>query len=710
MDSFSFLRWGRTLDPRYYQIATLSGLLVYGVGWLDVEVEPSHVAVIVVVALLVQWLCTRWRKLPQFDPKSALISALGLSLLLRTNHLELAAVAAAITIASKFVLRIDGKHVFNPTNFALVVMLVVSDGVWVSPGQWGSAALVTLFALSMGTVVVRRAERSDVTIAFLLFYSALLFTRALYLGDPLAIPIHQLQNGAFLIFAFFMISDPKTTPDTRVGRIVFAFVVAVGALYVQFVLYRTNGLLWSLVVCSVLVPFINRIWRGEQYKWGQHSAAPLPLPYRTVAAMLIAAVVFVPPSLTGFCGFYVAKADASLYNKASQVVLARNGDHTVLTMANDYSGDLKEFAVVVPVPTVLQEKDIRVVEKKYIDRIDAFSAPRLVEYFDANPCDVPLYRQYEGNLANPLMPAAASGFEARSRRSAPLGVTIEARYAIGEYDILILSAEQSDGLETWLLQNGYKIPQGASAVLGSYIKQNLKFFVAKVNLTRKEESGFAYLRPIQVAYTSPKFILPIRLGTVNAHGTQDLLVYTLTTKGRVETTNYRTVRLPTGSNIPVFVKDEFAQFYRAMFNRQVQKEGMTTVFLEHAWNAKWCDPCASTPLDAQEVQQLGGVSGRDVFVTRLHVRYDAQHFPEDLVLQETGDQNPYQSRFVLTHAWHGNENCAAARKYRTELQRRLEGEAQTLASLTGWSETGIRNKMDIPSAVKRGEWWEWGGK
>lgn len=705
MGNFSLLRWSRGIDPRYYQIGTLLCLLVYGAVWLDLEVDIARVAVIVVVALLAQWLCTRAAKLPKFDPKSALISSLSLSLLLRTNHLELAAVAALITIASKFVLRVDGKHVFNPTNFSLVVMMAVSDSVWVSPGQWGSAALLTLFALSVGMIVVRRAERSDVTIAFLVFYGVLLFSRALYLGDPLSIPVHQLQNGAFLIFAFFMISDPKTTPNTRVGRIVFALIVALGALYVQFVLYRTNGLLWSLVVSSMVVPLINRVWRGERYEWGKPPSGELSLPYRTAAALLIGVVLFTPPSLTGFCGFYVAKADASLYNKASQVVLARNGDRTVLTMASDYQGDLQEFAIVIPVPTVLQEKDIRVVEKTFIDRIDAFSAPRLVEYFDENPCS--RIKSYDYGDATPLMASGGQSIRSQRKREEPLGVTIEARYAIGEYDILLLSAEQSDGLETWLVQNGYRIPKGANAVLGSYIKQNMKFFVAKVNLDRQIKSGYAYLRPIQVEYTSPKFILPIRLGTVNAKGTQDLLVYALTTKGRVETTNYRTVRLPTGSEIPVYVKKEFASFYLSMFNEQVRKEGMTTVFLEYAWSMSNCDPCAATPLNAQEIKALGGVSGQPLFVTRLHVRYDAQHFPEDLVFQETGDRYPYQSRFVLRHPWRGSEDCLDAERYRKDLEVRLEREAQTLSSLAGWNIDDIRKKIDIPSAVKKTSWWQW---
>ena len=163
-------------------------------------------------------------------------------------------------------------------------------------------------------------------------------------------------------------------------------------------------------------------------------------------------------------------------------------------------------------------------------------------------------------------------------------MNIEASYTVGEYDIVILSAEQSDGLTTWLTENGYRIPPDASRVLASYIRQNVRFFVAKVNLEEQSRLGFNYLRPIQVAFESPKFMLPIRLGTLNANGPQDLLVYALTQNGRVETTNYRTVKLPSGMDLPVFVKQEFGDFYKAMFTEQVRKENMRSVFLEYAWD------------------------------------------------------------------------------------------------------------------------------
>jgi Na+-transporting NADH:ubiquinone oxidoreductase subunit NqrB len=264
-------------DPRLYQILMLSCLLVYGVTRLDLEVRPGRAVLLLGLALLTQYACTRLWRLPAFDPRSALISGLSLCLLLRTNSAWLAVLAAVVTIASKFVLRFRGRHLFNPTNFGIVALMLATGQVWVSPGQWGNAAFFGFLMACLGGLVVNRAARSDVTYAFLAFYLAVLGGRALWLGQPLTIPLHQLQNGAFLLFTFFMISDPKTTPDSRAGRILFALLVALGAGFVTFVLYRPNGLLLSLAFFSLLVPLIDLLLPGQRYAWSR-AAAPAPLP------------------------------------------------------------------------------------------------------------------------------------------------------------------------------------------------------------------------------------------------------------------------------------------------------------------------------------------------------------------------------------------------------------------------------------------------
>jgi Na+-transporting NADH:ubiquinone oxidoreductase subunit NqrB len=254
-------------DPRLYQIATLTGLLAYGMAFLRFDVGMPQVVLTLLTALLAQLVFGRSYGLPRFDPRSALISGLSLCLLLRTEHPWVAAAASVAAVGSKFVLRWRGKHVFNPTNGALVAALATGQG-WVSPGQWGSSAFFAFLMACLGGLVVNRALRSDVTAAFLASHVLLVFGRTYRLGDPLAIPLHQLQSGALLLFAFFMISDPKTTPDSRAGRMLFAALVAAGAYLVQFRLYRPNGLLWSLAACSPVVPLIDRLLPGTRYQWG----------------------------------------------------------------------------------------------------------------------------------------------------------------------------------------------------------------------------------------------------------------------------------------------------------------------------------------------------------------------------------------------------------------------------------------------------------
>jgi len=255
------------VDPRLYQIATLSGLLIYGWAWLDFDITAARAALLLATVLITQWACSRFWGLDCFDPRSPLISGLSLCLLFRTNEPLLAVAAAVIAVASKFVLRVSGKHVFNPTNIAIVALLVVSDRAWVSPGQWGSAAWFAFLMASLGGLVVTRAARADITLAFLAAWVLLVGGRSFWLGEPMTIPIHRLQSGALLLFAFFMISDPKTTPDSRTGRLLFAGLVALGAWYVQFRLFRTNGLLWSLALGSCLVPLIDRWLPGPAYAW-----------------------------------------------------------------------------------------------------------------------------------------------------------------------------------------------------------------------------------------------------------------------------------------------------------------------------------------------------------------------------------------------------------------------------------------------------------
>jgi Na+-transporting NADH:ubiquinone oxidoreductase subunit NqrB len=276
---------GLPRDPRAYQIAVLSGLLLWGVLGLDFALTSTRAAIVVGSALGAQWLLGGWAGVPRFEPRSALISALSLCLLLRTSVPALAALGSLLAIGSKFALRIRGKHVFNPTNFAMAVLMLVTDAAWVSPGQWGTSALLAFLIACLGGMVVHRALRSDVTLAFLIGHAAVLFGRAAWLGDPVSIPVHQLQSGSLLLFSFFMISDPKTTPDSRAGRLLFGALVALGSSVVQFVMFRPSGPVWALFVLSPLVPLLDRLLPGARYAW-PHGGPDVPSldPARRVAA------------------------------------------------------------------------------------------------------------------------------------------------------------------------------------------------------------------------------------------------------------------------------------------------------------------------------------------------------------------------------------------------------------------------------------------
>ena len=410
---------------------------------------------------------------------------------------------------------------------------------------------------------------------------------------------------------------------------------------------------------------------------------------RAGAAGLAILALIGADAANAFCGFYVAQADSKLFNQSSKVVLARDGDQTAITMASDYEGDAKQFALVVPVPTFIERKQIGVVDMKTIDHVDSYSAPRLVEYSDPDPCEPP-QSVYARSAALPALAREATVVNRGAH-----GVTIEASYDVAEYDVLILSAQASDDLVAWLHENGYRIPDGAEAVLGSYIKQKMHFFVAKVNLERMKLIGAGYLRPLQVRYASPKFMLPLRLGTVNAKGPQDLIVFALTRRGRVEAVNYPNMKAPSGMDVPLYVKDQFGPFYKDLFQRIIDKDGMSGVIVEYAWNMGFCDPCAATPLSIDEQAELGArwVGDGRTYLTRLHVRYDANSFPEDIAFEETADSSPFQARYVLRHPWTGTSTCDAGKDYLAALPQAFADQARTLADLTGWAPKDIAKKM-----------------
>lgn len=416
--------------------------------------------------------------------------------------------------------------------------------------------------------------------------------------------------------------------------------------------------------------------------------------------LLATLFLFSYAEMNAFCGFYVAKADAKLFNKSSQVIMVRDGDHTVITMSNDYQGSVKDFAMVVPVPVVLQESDIRIVQQYVFDKLDAYTAPRMVEYYDHNPCQT--YALEKLSTARPRSAMrskdmALDDFEEEKET----GVTIEAKYTVGEYDILILSAKESGGLKTWLTSNGYKIPANAEEVLQPYIADKMKFFVVKVNLDQQQLTGSQTLRPLQIQFNSNRFMLPIRLGMANATSEQDLVIYAFTRSGRVETANYRTTKLPTDREIPTFVKSRglFGPFYKDLYGKAWKNEGRNSVMLEYSWDVSAtqpvkCDPCVTPPITFAELREAGvwwvqptrsnGNYTGQLYVTRLHARYSRSTFPQDLMFMITPNKKNFQGRYIVRHPATGPMDCEAGKKYKKQLSHRKRRELQELVALTGW--------------------------
>lgn len=715
-------------DARVWQVAVLGIALLLGVSALDFPLSSITIICTLLSAIISEYLLSAVLDVGrQPRPLSALISALSVLLLFRSTHLWTYPVVIFLALASKYVIRVQGQHWVNPTNFGVLAGVLLLPG-WVSSGQWGHAILVPLALGGLGILVLLRAGRLDSALTFLGMVALLELGRIAYYGYPPDLFAHRLQNGALWLFTFYMLTDPKTTPKQRASRIAHASVVALLAFCLAQWWYWKDTFLWALLFAAPLVPLLD--WWQAGARTAAYTIATVAKEDFTVkpalariASVLLALAILWPVSGHTFCGFYVARADAGLYNSASQVVVVRDEDKTVLTMVNNYKGDPQEFALVVPVPVVLEKEMVRVVDSKVIDHLDAYTAPRLVEYFDPDPCVLPMPLAENRVLMGEAVGAAGGAL----RGAAALGVTVEAEYTVGEYDIVVLSATESQGLETWLKQNGYNIPLGAAQALAPYIRSDMKFFVAKVNLKEQARSGYTSLRPLQFAFESARFMLPIRLGMLNADGPQDLLIYFLTKQYRAEVTNYRNPKLPSDQEVPTFIKQDFRKFYTDMFVTSTAKENQQVVFTEYAWNMGWCDPCAAEPLSTQELESLGvwwlgeqqpqgriapgffpGGGAMPAFVTRLHVRYDARHFPEDLAFKVTQDNANFQGRYVIHHPWTGAAACPAGQEYLRQLAKKQEERAQTLAALTGWEIGQIRTRMALagPSPGQGPSWAE----
>ena len=405
--------------------------------------------------------------------------------------------------------------------------------------------------------------------------------------------------------------------------------------------------------------------------------------------LLTLLVAITPFAAEAFCGFYVAGGGAELFNNATQVVLMREGTRTVLSMENSYQGPPEDFAMVVPVPVVLKKEQVKTLPRDVFRRVDTLSAPRLVEYWEMDPCYVePPTPKYDMVPSSAPLPAPSP-----QRGGGPL-VVVEARFEVGEYDIVILSAKDALALEAWLTQNKYKIPAGAEPLFRPYIQSGMKFFVAKVNAKKVTfEKGLARLSPLRFHYDAEKFELPVRLGLINAKDKQDLIVHVLARNQRYELANLPNVTIPTNIDLAPSAKSEFPFFYVSLFDRTLAKNPKAVV-TEYAWQATSCDPCPSSPLSPADFATLGAdvlpskvgpddqwKPERQFVLTRLHARYDKTSLGEDLVFKaappivggrefltdgkslEQGSRpdslNNFQGRYAIRYPWKGEVKCSS---------------------------------------------------
>lgn len=333
-----------------------------------------------------------------------------------------------------------------------------------------------------------------------------------------------------------------------------------------------------------------------------------------------------------FCGTYVGPAGSAFENGISQVVMARDGTTTTLTLANAYEGDTVGFGLVIPVPEVLTAEAVRVLDPGVFGVLDAYSGPRVVSY----TCDQLYGDELDSDGAT--NDTADAGGDAD-------GVVVEEQFTQGEYEFFVLSATGAGGLLAWLDQNGWELAPGAEPIVQEYIDAGQYFLAAKVSLAGLPESQ-AFLSPIQLRYQASAWALPVRIGTTVSPGTQEVVLYTLTptAAGRSAISNYPEATLEDECMVPEGTTD-----WSAFYDGQLDDAFATGLwFTEYAWDPSWCDPCSSDPPSPEVLVDLGADWNDDgVYFTRLRARYGPDQVPQDLALYAGGLVETDQVRYIV---------------------------------------------------------------
>ena len=255
-------------DPRYFQILFLGTFLLYGVTYLGWKADEGKYVALLVSVVLTQLAFTHYTTKRYSSIKSALITGLGLCLLLKTGSIHTAVLAAVIAISSKFIIRIKNKHIFNPANIGIIAAILLTNDAWVSPGQWGSSVLLWFLVGAAGLMMILKVGRMDTTLTFIITFGGLLFARqVVYLGWEPSVWLHQMSNGTLLLFTFFMITDPMTTPNHKNARILWSVVLAVALFIASNFFYMQTAAIWLLVIISPFTPLFDKLFKAQKYEW-----------------------------------------------------------------------------------------------------------------------------------------------------------------------------------------------------------------------------------------------------------------------------------------------------------------------------------------------------------------------------------------------------------------------------------------------------------
>ncbi len=379
-------------------------------------------------------------------------------------------------------------------------------------------------------------------------------------------------------------------------------------------------------------------------------------------------------------------------HNTTRIVLAwDNAGHAVLTVDLGAPRQADGQALLLPIPGEIETREIEAGDLAVLERLDAITAPRLTEISETDPCARP-------PRTVPLPPLG---------KETPL--VHQTTNISGGYDVRILAPARSEDIEKLLSDSHYYLSPAVRTILASYLKQKMQFILVRIAEKPTGTRPPTRIQPLKISYKTQNFMLPIRLG--DTQDLNDILLFTLTRHGRVEPANYITTKLKIDVELPLFVRHDFPGFYQAMFDRANRGDAPHSVLLEYAGGGEDCPSCPVPSLNASDLRGLGAIWGTpdgrstpNVYITRLHARFDPAYFPEDLILNETRDREGFVARYRVPSPPSAHAKCPAGEDYQENLANRARRQAQDLQRLTGWPADDIMTRMGHRGQLLRNDW------